>query len=211
MKYEEIALNNYKHFCSLEGSDYIASEFALQTILRLIKEFNISNILELGLGIGSVSDTVFKFAKNSNMTIDYVGTEKNDFCLRVLSENVEDYKKIHLFSELNKIGNRIFEFVIIDGYDNSLNEIEKYCCKNAMLYVEGDRGVQTRTILDIFPKSLHVNVITLKKKPSYAHEDRSVDSYIGGGQLIFTNPTYKMRFFWFKEKFLTFIKRKLRS
>lgn len=211
MKYKEIAFKNYKHFCSLEGSDYIASEFALQTILQLIKEFNVSSILELGLGIGSVSDTVFKFAKNCNLTIEYVGTEKNDFCLKALSRNVEDYKKIHLFSELNKIDNNKFEFIIIDGYDNSFDEIEKHCSKNCILYVEGDRAVQTVKLLDIFPKSLYVNVITLKKNPAYAHESRSVDSYIGGGQLIFTNPTVKMKFFWFKEKISTFIKRKLRD
>ncbi|SDW72499.1 hypothetical protein [Flavobacterium degerlachei] len=211
MKYKEIAFNNYKHFCRLEGSDYIASEFALETILKLIKEFNVSNILELGLGIGSISDTVFKFAKNSNLTIDYVGTEKNNFCLKALSKNVEDYKKIHLFSELNKIENENFEFIVIDGYDNSFTEIEKYCAKNAILYVEGDRAVQTGKLLDIFPKSLHVNVITLKKNPAYAHESRSVNSYIGGGQLIFTNPTIEMKLFWFKEKISTFIKRKLRN
>jgi spore coat polysaccharide biosynthesis predicted glycosyltransferase SpsG len=211
MKYKETAFNNYKYFCSLEGSDYIASEFALETILKLIKEFKVVNILELGLGIGSVSDTVFKFAKNCNLTIEYVGTEKNDFCLKAISKNVEDYKKIHLFPELNKIDNSKFEFIIIDGYDNSFDEIEKYCSKNSILYVEGDRAVQTKKILDIFPKSLYVNVITLKKNPPYAHESRSVDSYIGGGQLIFTNPTVKMKFFWFKEKISTFIKRKLRD
>lgn len=211
MKYKEIAFKNYKFFCSLEGCDYIASEFALETILKLIKEFNVSNVLELGLGIGSISDTVFKFAKNNNLTIEYVGTEKNDFCLKALPKNVEDYEKIHLFSELNKIGNKNFEFIIIDGYDDSFNEIYKYCVKNAILYVEGAREVQTKKILDFFPKSLYVNVITLKKNPPYAHESRSVNSYIGGGQLIFTNPTFKMKLFWFKEKISTFIKRKLRD
>lgn len=211
MKYKEIASRNYKHFCSLEGCDYIASEFALETILKLIKEFNVSNVLELGLGIGSISDTVFKFAKSNNLTVKYFGTENNDFCLKALPDNVEDYKKIHLFSELNKIENKNFEFIIIDGYDNSFNDIEKYCDKNSILYIEGDRGVQTKKIRDIFPKSLYVNVITLKKNPPYAHESRSVDSYIGGGQLIFTNPTFKMKLFWFKEKSSTFLKRKLRN
>jgi hypothetical protein len=31
MKIKKLAADNYKIFCSLEGSDYIASEFALKT------------------------------------------------------------------------------------------------------------------------------------------------------------------------------------
>jgi spore coat polysaccharide biosynthesis predicted glycosyltransferase SpsG len=211
MGQEDIAITNYKRFCALEGSDYIASEFALSTILRLIKEFNVANILELGLGIGSVSDTILKFSKISNFTIKYVGTEKNEFCLKVLPQNVKDYNKIQIYPELNQIKKKDFDLIIIDGSDDSLKEIEKYCSVNAILFIEGGRDAQTKTILNVFPKCLYVNVITLKKNPFYAHEKRSVNSYIGGGQLIFINPTFQMKIYWFKEKTKTFIKRKIRK
>jgi len=39
MKDSDLAVQNYKRFCGLEGSEYIASEFALETILRVIKIF----------------------------------------------------------------------------------------------------------------------------------------------------------------------------
>jgi hypothetical protein len=211
MKPKGIAITNYKRFCTLEGCDYIASEFALETILKLIKKFNVFNILEIGLGIGSVSDTVFKFSKGNDLPIKYVGTENNKFCLEVLPQNVEYYEKINLYSELNHIKSRKFDLIIVDGSDNSIEEIGNYCSKNAIIYVEGGRESQTKTILNVFPKSLFVNVITLKKNPSYAHENRDVNSYIGGGQLIFVNPTISMRLFWIKEKILTFIKRKIRK
>jgi hypothetical protein len=211
MEQDDIALKNYKRFCSLEGSDYIASEFALATILRLIKEFNVSNILELGLGIGSVSDTILKFSKISNQPVKYVGTEKNEFCLKVLPQNVEDYNKIQICSDLNQINKKDFDFIIIDGSDDSLKEIKRYCSTNAILFIEGGRESQTKTILDVFPKCLYVNVITLKKNPFYAHENRSINSYIGGGQLIFANPTFNMKLFWAKEKVLTFVKIKIRK
>lgn len=211
MGQEDIAITNYKRFCALEGSDYIASEFALSTILRLIKEFNVANILELGLGIGSVSDTILKFSKISNLTIKYVGTEKNEFCLKVLPQNVKDYNKIQIYPELNQIKKKDFDLIIIDGSDDSLKVIEKYCSVNAILFIEGGRDAQTKTILNVFPKCLYVNVITLKKNPFYAHEKRSVNSYIGGGQLIFINPTFQMKIYWFKEKTKTFIKRKIRK
>ena len=208
---EDIAITNYKRFCALEGSDYIASEFALSTILRLIKEFNVSNILEIGLGIGSISDTILKFSKINNFTIKYVGTEKNEFCLKVLPQYVKDYNKIQICSELNQIKKKDFDLIIIDGSDDSLTEIKKYCSVNAILFIEGGRDAQTKTILNIFPKCLYVNIITLKKNPFYAHEKRSVSSYVGGGQLIFTNPTFDMKLFWIKEKLLTFVKIKIRK
>jgi hypothetical protein len=211
MKKEEIAIKNYKRFCNLKGNDYIASEFALETILRLINDFRITQILELGLGIGSISDTILRFSKENNLSIEYVGTEKNEFCLDVLPQNVEDYLKINLYSDLNQVGSKKFNLIIIDGSDDSIENIGEYCSKNAMIYIEGGREAQTKTMLTVFPKSLYVNVITLKKNPSYAHENRSVNSYIGGGQLIFVNPTIGMRFFWIKENILTFIKRRIRK
>jgi hypothetical protein len=211
MKKEEIAIKNYNRFCNLKGSDYIASEFALETILSLVNDFSITKILELGLGIGSVSDTVLSFSKINNLSIEYVGTERNEFCLEVLPQNVEDYEKIDLYSELNQIRDKKFDLIIIDGSDDSIKEIEKYCSKNAIIYIEGGREVQTKMVLNVFPKSLYVNVITLKKNPFYAHENRSVNNYIGGGQLIFVNPTIGMSLFWIKEKILTFIKRRIRK
>lgn len=211
MRINKLAIENYKYFCSLEGSDYIASEFALETILKLIKVFHLSNVLEIGLGIGSVSDTVLKFSIINDLNIKYAGTEKNEFCLKALPKNVKNYNEIQLFSELNEVSGNKFDLIIIDGVDSSLIELKKHCTSNAILFIEGGREDQTKSIVDVFPKCLFVNVITLKKNPSYAHESRSVKSYIGGGQLIFINPTLKMKLCWIRQKVLTFIKRKIRK
>ncbi|HEX8017068.1 MAG TPA: hypothetical protein VF465_17680 [Flavobacterium sp.] len=211
MKINELAVDNYKFFCSLEGSDYIASEFALETLLKLITVFKIKKILEIGMGIGSVADTILKLDQNNNFKIEYFGTESNEFCLDALPKNVSDFKKIKLFSEIKKVPNQKFDLIIVDGSDNSLNLITERCKANTIFFVEGDRKDQTQKILKLFPNHLYVNVITLKKNPSYAHEARDTDAYIGGGQLIFVNPTLKMRVYWFKEKVLTFFKRKIRK
>lgn len=64
MKNRDLAVFNCKRFCELDGSDYIASEFALETILKIKKKFNVHTILELGLG--SISDTVLKYAKKDD-------------------------------------------------------------------------------------------------------------------------------------------------
>ncbi|WP_163400276.1 hypothetical protein [Flavobacterium fluviatile] len=210
MKVKKLATDNYKLFCSLEGSDYIASEFALETLLKLITVFKIKKILEIGLGIGSVSDTILKLDKKKDLKIDYYGTEMNQFCLEALQKNVFDFKKINLFSEIKDIPNEKFNLIIIDGSDDNLNFIKEKSEKTTIFFVEGDRKSQTEKILEIFPNHLYVNVITLKKNPPYAHEGRDSNTYIGGGQLIFINPTLKMRIYWLKEKVATFIKRKIR-
>ena len=206
-----IAVTNYKKFCGLLGSEYIASEFAIETILKLIKVFKINNVLEIGLGIGSISDSILKFAKHNNIIINYIGTEKNEFCLNALKINVDAYPQLSIYAEINNIENKKFDLIIIDGYDDSLKQIVSYCKKNTIIFIEGDRQIQTKTMLEIFPSSLYVNCITLKKNPVYAHENRSINSYIGGGQLIFIKPTLKQKIFWFKEKIATFIKRKIRK
>ena len=210
-KIKILANANYKRFCYLDGSDYIASEFALETILKLLQQFRLKKVLELGLGIGSICDTVLKFNHNNNLGIRYFGTENNDFCLSVLPKNVICYEHINLYLKLEEVEKDNFDFIIIDGSDESIKNIRDYCGKHAVIFIEGDRKTQTQTILDIFPGGLYVDVITLEKNPSYAHEGRSIHSYKGGGKLIFINPTIWMKIYWAKEKNLTFVKRKIRK
>jgi spore coat polysaccharide biosynthesis predicted glycosyltransferase SpsG len=211
MNQKNLVIQNYKKFCFLEGSEYIASEFALEIILKIVEKYKINSILELGLGIGSISDTVLKYSKNNNSKINYVGTEKNEFCLNALKNNVEDYKQIELHSELVDVKNKKFDLIIIDGYDDSLREIVSFCKENAIVFIEGDRKGQTETILTIFPKYKYVNVISLNKNKPYAHGTCETSHYVGGGQLIFINPTLKMKRHWFKEKVKTYIKNKIRK
>jgi spore coat polysaccharide biosynthesis predicted glycosyltransferase SpsG len=210
MKEKDLAVQNYKRFCELEGSEYIASEFALETLLRIIKTFKVNSILELGLGIGSISDTVLKYSKNESAKISYVGTEKNEFCLKALQKNVLEYNRIELFAELNQIKNKKFDLIIIDGYDDTLKEIIAFCKTHTIVFIEGDRKGQTEAIRQIFPKSKYVNVITLGKNKPYSHGGGNTKHYVGGGQLIFIDPTPKMKLFWFQQKAATFVKNKVR-
>ena len=211
MKEKKLAVQNYKRFCELEGSEYIASEFALETILRVIKRFKVHSILELGLGIGSISDTVLKYSQERDLKIGYVGTEKNEFCLDALKKYVSHYDEIELFSELNQIKNKKFDLIIIDGYDDTLKEVVAFFLLITIIFIEGDRKGQTETIRQIFPKNKYVNIITLNKNKPYSHSGGDTNHYVGGGQLIFIDPTPTMKSFWFQQKVGTFIKNKVRS
>lgn len=210
MKDKNLVVQNYKRFCELDGSEYIASEFALETLLKIIRIFNVNNILELGLGIGAICDTVLKHSKRNNKNISYFGTEKNEFCLDALKNNVSDFNRLELFSELNQINYEKFDLIIIDGYDETLKDIISFCKKNTIVFIEGDRKSQTDAIRQIFPKSKYVNVITLDKNRTYSHGYNDTEHYVGGGQLIFIDPTLKMKLFWFQQKAVTFIKNRVR-
>ncbi|MFZ4436028.1 MAG: hypothetical protein ACOYOR_05930 [Flavobacterium psychrophilum] len=212
MKNKDLAVQNYKTFCSHEGSQYIASEFALEIILNLIQKFNVKSILELGLGIGSISDTVLQFSTINSHEIQYVGTEKDEFCLAALQKNVTDSNRIGLYPELSAIDQQTFDLIIIDGSDAALNDIVAHCKPHTIIFVEGDRSGQTQTVLELFPNHKYVDLITLNRHKPYAHIDKThANSYVGGGKLIFIKPTFAMYLFWFQQKLATFIKRKLRK
>ncbi len=211
MTKKEFAIANYKRFCAMEGSEYIASEFALEIVLRLIDKYKIRTVLEMGLGIGAIADTVLGYSKKHDLGIEYTGTEANEFCLGALRKNVRDYDKIDLHSELRDVKAQTFDLIIIDGYDESLAQIKKYCHARTIIFIEGDRKNQTSNVLEIFPEAKHVNIITLERRKEYAHGEVPQNNYVGGGQLIFVNPDAAMKLHWLGEKLSTYVKRKRRK
>lgn len=210
MNYKKVAQENYKRFSFIDGNEYIASEYALITILKLIEDFNVKSILEVGLGIGSISDTVFKYAESNNKVIDYAGTEANDFCLQALKSNVEDYNAIDLYEAIINIkNNKKYDFIIVDGSDASLVEISSFCKQDSIIYVEGFRGSQVNSLKKIFPNFKHVEIISSYKNPNYGPFPSN--RWTGGGQLVFINPNFYLKMYWFKEKVKSFLKRRLRK
>lgn len=209
MNIKKLAEDKYKYFCELEGNDYISSIYALKSILKLIVDYKIKSVLELGLGIGSISDTILTFSKKNKDVIQYVGTENNEFCLRELKKNVEYYSEIELYHSLSEIKTDYkFDLIIVDGSDDGLKSIEKFCKKNTLIFIEGFRGSQVDMIKNIFPKYIHVEIISKEKNPSYG--PFSAANWSGGGQLIFINPNLYQKIYWFKEKVKSYFKRRIR-
>lgn len=211
MIYQELADDNYKRFCALDGSEYIASEYAIKTILRLIDKFKAKNILEVGLGIGAICDSVLRYDKIKQLGLHYVGTEANAFCLDALQKNVVNYNKIELYSGVSEVPVQQFDLIIVDGADENFAKIASLCGKDAIIYIEGDRGPQTQSVKQIFPNAKHVNVITLQRNRDYAHGSSTPETYMGGGQLIFADPSLGRKLFWFAEKVKSFTRRNIRD
>lgn len=200
---------NYYKFCLLEGNSFIASEFALYKILKIIEDFKIESVLEIGLGIGSISDTVLKKQKATGKKIRYVGTEANEFCKNALKSNVESYSEIEQYEDLSELNSGSkFDLIIIDGQDETLPNIVTFCKKRTIIFIEGDRTPQSKLILSIFPHAKLVQHITIQKNKTYSPGNPSF--FVGGGRLIFINPNFKMKLYWFKEKVSSYLKRNYR-
>ena len=210
MQIDKLAEENYRRFCALEGSEYIATEFALFQILRIISIFNIKSILELGLGIGAIADTVLQFSRGSDYDLEYFGTEGNDYCQKELEKNVNDFSRVRRFTSLEEINTENkFDLIIVDGLDQNLEKIVSYCKSRTILFIEGDRSPQAEMLMSIFPRSKQVNVISLKRNREYSHGLRNF--FMGGGRVIFIDPDLKMLSFYWKERTKTYLKRRLRN
>lgn len=208
MKIKELAEENYYRFCQFEGCDYIATEYALYRILQIISKFKVSSVLEVGLGIGCIADTVLKYQKGPNFY--YAGTEANTFCKTALRRNVESYNKIDLYESIEEVPDSYtFDLIIVDGQDGTLQELPKFCTKRSLIFIEGDRSPQADLILSLFPKAKQVQLISIQKNKDYSTGNPNF--FVGGGRLIFTNPDLFMKTYRFKEKVSTYIKRYIRT
>jgi hypothetical protein len=197
--------NLYQSFCEAEGSQHIASEYAIEKINGLVGKFRIKGILEVGLGIGSISGILLAVNRNKS-ELDYSGTEANDFCLGALPKNLkEDYNRLQKYSDLTKIpANKKFDLIIIDGKDYKLQIIKDLISENGILAIEGDRVPQQDSLQELFPQHKYVHCISREKNKSYS--PFPAPHWQGGLKIIFINPTVFQKLWWLWERISTKLK-----
>ena len=200
----EIAKRKFYEFCQYEGCDHISGEYALYILLKLCKTYNIKSVLEIGLGIGCIADTLLFYYNSIDKPITYVGTEPNEFCLNALNENTKFYEDIKIYDNVNEISNNKFDLIIIDGGDTDLLVLESLVKKDTILFVEGCRKNQFDKIMKLFPKAIAVDVISIEKNRDYSPFIKS--HWMGGGRIIFINPSLKNYIYYLKEKLNTKVK-----
>ncbi|MDT0643039.1 hypothetical protein RM553_09390 [Zunongwangia sp. F363] len=122
MNLQSFSTSQYKLFCKAEGSEHIVSEFALIQILKIVRKYSVKSVLEVGLGIGTISGSILKYAEKKGSTIHCVGTENNEFCLKQIPSNLgSQYKNLKIFSAVDKIDPGFkFDLIIIDGAESNL-------------------------------------------------------------------------------------------
>jgi hypothetical protein len=195
----------YQSFCEAEGSQHIASKYAIGKINGLVDKFRVKRILEVGLGIGSISGILLALNRNKTK-LDYSGTETNDFCLKALPINLkENYNRLKIYSDLTEISNdKKYDLIIIDGKDHNLQAIKGLISDNGILAIEGDRIPQQDSIQELFPVHKYVHCISLKKNKSYSPFPAT--HWQGGLKIILINPTGFQKLWWVREKIYTKLK-----
>jgi hypothetical protein len=213
MKNQKIAVETYKYFSDLEGNQHIASEFALKKIIDIIENYKIKNVLELGLGIGSISFCVLEFASKKHQNIHYTGTESNEFCLKVLPKYLKlHFDKIQIFNNLNNVNlTKKFDLIIIDGKEENLLKVKDMISERGIIIIEGDRMPQLELVKSVFSKHKYVRIISNQLNRNYGPCSLFPSHYIGGIQLIFINPDLMQKLNFVYYRISTAIKYRLRS
>lgn len=204
MNNKQRAEKYYKYFSKLEGNQHIANLFALEKILDLLRIYKPKHVLEVGLGIGSISYSIMDYLKNNDSKdFTYTGTEANQFCLNALSVNLkEHYSDLVIYGKIEDIPKTsLFDFIIIDGSDDALNRISKLISKNGIIFIEGDRKNQQDILVKLFPKHKYVHSISNYKEPEYGPFING--HWSGGGKIIYVKPTVKQNVYWIIDKFIS--------
>jgi SAM-dependent methyltransferase len=199
MKRKDQRTNLYRIFCEAEGNQYIASEYAIEKINGLVEKFRIKRILEVGLGIGSISGILLAINRNKP-DLDYTGTEANDFCLAALPQNLkEDYRKLIIYLDLAEMpADNKFDLIIIDGKDHNLKAVKNLISENGIIAIEGDRMPQQDSLQEIFPNHKYVHCISREKNKSYSPFPAA--HWQGGLKIIFINPSVSQKLWWMRER-----------
>lgn len=171
MKNKTLSINCYKYFCEKEGNQHIAGLYALEKILDIIDVNRPKRILEIGLGIGSIAYTIMKYAENKKINLIYHGTEDNEYCLIQLRKNLNKYfDDIDVYTDLKSIKiNSKYDFIIIDGSDESLEKVKDIIAANGIIFIEGGRAMQTKKMNSLFPNHRFTTCISDFKIQTTAH------------------------------------------
>lgn len=200
MNTKKEAENYYRKFSKLNGNEHIASLYAIEKLLDIVKINRPNKILEVGLGIGSISYSIIDYLSRKEDKFEYFGTEANEFCLRELPKNLEShYSRLKLFSSLSHIDRtNKFDLIIIDGSDSSIEKLQDLITENGVVFIEGDRKGQQNLLRKVFPKHLFVHTVSNYREPDYG--PFTTGNWSGGGKLIYINPNFKQKLNWIVEK-----------
>lgn len=206
MRVKEFTHNEYKRYCQAEGSQFIVSEFALFQILILLRNYKIHHILEVGIGIGTISGSVLKLAREKKFSVDVSATESNNFCLSQLPVNLgADFRKLKCFNNIRNLPkNEKYDLIIIDGVEQDLKDIKERLNPQGIVIIEGDRTDQVRIIRNFFPNAKYVHLISINRNGNYSVQNAT--DYQGGLKLIFSDPNFNQLLHWFQLKIISKIK-----
>lgn len=205
----------FKLFAYKEGCEYIATEPALIGIGQLIIRGRYKNILEVGIGIGTIPYFISRLLQEHKQmdAITYYGTEDNQYCTEQFGANLQVLSpKFHFTHIVDLSGipaNIKFDFVIIDGGDLALQSIKEHVHSRTRIMVEGDRKNQRNVLMQMFGGHVGIyGVVSNKIARDYNPKGKGITE--GGYTVFLLNPTTTEKIFCFIQNKITAVKERFR-
>lgn len=196
------ALDTYNLFKAKPGSQHIAKAHCLAGIIKYVRMRRAKNILELGIGIGTIPFAL-KLAKESGEIpheFNYCGTEKTQSCVDAFRKNIPGYEDfINHFTEFAEIPRAcLFDFIIVDGKDGNLRQILNLLAHRGTIIVEGGRNPQLKSIQETAKAD--------GRKCLRSSEIVFSAGHFGGYSVHFFDPNFFDYLTHFRNRIVTFVK-----
>ncbi len=140
----------HKKYAKLIGNDQIATKLALNVISQHIAFTAPESILEIGSGIGTITDLLIHQLPSSEIFC----YEVNSFCLAQLKKNVSS-PRIIILDKLNKLQkiNRKIDFMIIDDLIDKRTTFQLIRKTTpSTVFIEGHRRMQRLHVMLAYRK-----------------------------------------------------------
>lgn len=148
MGYRVLADAIHARFGALNGSDQIASAFALAGMRWWLEHRQPSVVLEIGGGIGAASEMLRCWAEDRPCLV--VTVEDHPWCLEQWRRNVPPSFEVRLAVTAPPW---LWDFVVVDGPQVPKGLWEERLAPRAVIFAEGGRRDQRREIRDALKKA----------------------------------------------------------
>ena len=162
----------WQHFVRLPGAKIdgvvgIASECAIDGLIRIIRRYRPARILELGAGIGTLTKTVLETAVSERISqqdgLLFYTIENHPFCVAQLSVNLTEYEGMYrLVSDVSELPEVLrFDLIVVDAGGDLPNDLgvidfSDRLARGGVILVEGGRAFQRNLIAGWYGHRHHV-------------------------------------------------------
>lgn len=176
----------HNKYAKLIGSTQIATKLALSKISEHIDRTTPGSVLEIGSGIGTITDLLIRKLHEA----DIFCYEVNLFCLEQLKKNVSSSRIVIIekLSELQQLDRHI-DFIIIDDLISKQVTFELIRQTTPLsVFIEGHRRIQRLYVMLAYKN--------IGKSFSFKNIKKNKGSHKGGCFIFLeSNPTYKVSFY----------------
>lgn len=181
--YMKLISSIFEKYSKLVGSDQIATRYALRIISKHINEHQPKSILEIGAGIGTITELLIRELPSAKI----VSYENNAWCVSQLAKNIDQKQVQIITSHKSLLETTESDFLIIDDYldeETTLALISRI--KPGSVFIEGHRRRQRLYVIRSYKK--------MGWKINFKNYRKSFDSDKGGCIIIKSNSAFDKSF-----------------